>query len=189
MVFVRLAAVLLAALLLGACAQRDLDEAPVPLGEFRLGHNIVVTDKMQKVPISRDATGAEWEAAMKKAVADRFGRYQGEKFYNLGISVDAFALAPPGIPLVISPKSALVITATIFDDAAGKKLNEEGARFTIFESLDAGTVVGSGLTKTREEQMETLAFNAAKRVERWLTENPQWFGLPPLPPKPVAEEN
>jgi hypothetical protein len=29
--------------------------------------------------------------------------------------------------------------------------------------------------------MEILSYNAAKAVEGWLLENPEWFGLPPLP--------
>ena len=57
------------------------------------------------------------------------------RFYNIGIAVDGFALAPPGIPVVAAPKSVLVITANIWDDAAQTRLNAEGKQFTIFESL------------------------------------------------------
>lgn len=170
--------------LLAACARNDLAEPPVDLGNFVLGHNIVVADKVQKVPISRAATPEEWEAAMKKAVADRFGRYEGTKVYNVGIAVEAYALAPPGIPVVAAPKSVLVVTANVWDDAAGKKLNAEGKQFTIFESFDGDNVIGTGLTKTREQQMEALAYNAAKAVEGWFLENPEWFGLPPKPARP-----
>ncbi|WP_246831379.1 hypothetical protein [Pseudotabrizicola formosa] len=164
-------------LLLG-CARNDLAEPPVPLGNFALGLNIVVTDKTQKVPISRDASGAEWEAAMKKAVEDRFGRYQGTKLYNIGISVDGYALAPPGIPVVAAPKSILVVTANVWDDAARLKLNAEGKQITVFESLSGETVIGTGLTRNKQEQMDALAYNAVKRVEEWFLQNPEWFGLP-----------
>lgn len=166
-------------LLLG-CARNDLADAPVPLGDFALGLNIVVTDKTQKVPISREASGEEWQAAMKKAVADRFGRYQGTKLYNIGISVDGYALAPPGIPVVAAPKSILVITANVWDDAAGQKLNAEGKQITVFESLSGETVIGTGITRTKQQQMDALSFNAVKRVEEWFLENPEWFGLPPI---------
>jgi hypothetical protein len=174
-------------LLLAACGQSDLAEPPVPLGDFALGLNIVVADKVEMVPISRKATPDEWEAAMKKAVEDRFGRYEGTKLYNIGISVDGFALAPPGIPVVAAPKSVLVVTANIWDDAAQQKLNPEGRQFTVFESLSGDTVIGTGLTRTKKEQMDALSYNAAKKVETWLLENPEWFGLPPLPPKPAPE--
>ena len=173
----RLAVLGLCLALLGACAKSDLAEPPVDLGDFGLGLNIAVADHMQKVPISRDASVAEWEAAMIKAVDDRFGRYQGTHLFNIGISIDAFALAPPGIPVVLAPKSALVITANIWDDAKQLKLNPEGTRFTVFEGLSGDTVIGSGLTKTRAQQMATLSYNAVKAVEGWLVANPAWFGL------------
>lgn len=172
------------ALGLSACAGKsDLAEPPANLGNFVLGHNIVVVDNVQKVPISRDADPKDWEVSMKKAIEDRFGqkRYQGDRIFNLGISVDAYALAPPGIPVIASPKSAVVITASIWDDASQQKLNAEGVQFTVFEGLNGETVVGTGLTRTADEQMEALTYNAAKRVERWLLENPQWFGLSAAP--------
>lgn len=162
--------------LLGACASTaGLDDPPADLGGFVLGHNITVTDKMQTIPISRAATGAEWEAAMEKAVADRFGRYDGSRVYNIGIAIDGFALAPPGIPVVAAPKSVLVITANIWDDARQAKLNTEGKQLTVFENLDGENLIGTGLTRSREEQMAALAYNAAGAVEAWLVEHPEWF--------------
>ena len=165
---------------LSACQKNDLAEPPVPLGDFALGHNIVVTSNMQKVAISRNATPEQWEAALEKAMEERFGRYEGAKLYNIGISIDAFALAPPGVPLVLNPKSALGITVTIWDDAEQKKLNEEGKQIIVMEKMSEKTVLGSGLTQSAARQMEILSYNAAKAVERWLLENPEWFGLPPL---------
>lgn len=180
MILRNLMAVLLGAVLLASCQKNDLAEAPVPLGNFKLGLNIIVADNMKKVPISRPATVEEWETALTKSVGDRFGRYDGTKFYNIGIAVDGFALAPPGVPIVASPKSVLVITANIWDDASGTKLNAEGAQFTIFESFSGETVIGSGLTRSRQKQIEILSYNAAKKVEAWILENPEWVGLPKL---------
>jgi hypothetical protein len=173
--------------LLSACAREDLTVAPEPLGDFALGLNVVVSENVQKVPISRDATREEWKAAMVKAVDERFSRFDGTKLYNLGINVDAFALAPPGIPLVAAPKSVLVITANIWDDGAQKKLNEEGKQLTVFEQFSGeSAVLGSGLTKTKEEQMESLSRNAARAVEEWLRQNPQWFGM--IDTRPTAAD-
>ncbi len=160
-----------------ACQTNDLKEPPVPLGDFALGLNIAVADNLQKVPISREASKEEWVAAITKAVDDRFGRYEGSKAYNIGISIDAYALAPPGVPLVISPKSVLVVTANIWDDKSATKLNPEGKQLTIFEHMSADTAHGSGLTQTKEQQMEKLSYNAAKAVEKWLLTHPDWFGI------------
>lgn len=179
-------ALFLSLAVLAGCGANDLDEAPVPLGDFALGLNVVFADNVKKIPISREATVEELETAMKKAIEERFGRYQGTKLYNFGISVDTYALAPPGIPLIASPKSALVVTATLWDDAAQAKLNEEGKQFTVFEGTSAeSAVLGSGLTRTKEEQLERLTRNAAKEIERWMVQNPAWFGLTDGP-APVA---
>jgi hypothetical protein len=165
----------LALMALTSCAEKSLDEPPAALGNFALGLNIVVADTVQMVPISRPATVEELETAVIKAVDDRFGRYNGTKAYNIGIVVEAYALAPPGIPVVASPRSILVITANIWDDAAQKKLNEEGEQMMIFETFSAEGMIGSGLTKSREEQIAALAFNAALAVEQWFLQHPEWF--------------
>lgn len=170
------------AFLLSACTNPDDFDEPMPdLGDFSLGHNIVVASKMKKVAISRDASEEEWVAAMTEAIDERFGRYEGDKLYHLGISVEGYILAPPGIPLVLSPKSGLIVNVTVWDDAAGGKINEEPRQFTVLESFSGETVVGSGLTQTREEQMTNLARNAAKQIENWLLENREWFGAAPGP--------
>lgn len=173
----RLAALLGLCALLAACGTaEDLDEAPVPLGDFRLGHNIVVAPNLTQGPLSRDATQEEWIEAMTKAVGDRFGRYDGERFYNFGISVEGYVLAQPGLPVVASPRSALIVRVTVWDDAAQAKLNPEPEVVTVTEALSGETVVGSGLTQTREQQMENLAISAAKQIERWLVRQNRWEG-------------
>lgn len=169
----------LAGLLAGCAAKNDLAEAPVPLGDFALGLNIVVADNAQKSPVSRTATADEWEAAIKSAVDARFGRYEGTRLFNIGLAVEGYALAPPGIPVVAAPKSILIVAASVWDDAEQKKLNEEPKRLIVFESLSGDTVVGSGLTRTKAQQMEALSYNAAKAVEGWFLDNPEWFGLDP----------
>ena len=177
--------------LLGACAsgKRDLNEAPVPLGNFKLGHNVAVASKAQQGPLSRKASEEELVAAMKKAISERFDRYEGDKFYHFGISVEGYVLAAPGIPLVVSPKSILIINLTVWDDAAGKKLNEEVHQITVLETFGTGPIVGSGYTLTKEEQLEQLAQNAAKSVERFLVkkrEEEGWFSE--TAPTPEAAE-
>ncbi|MCA3511026.1 MAG: hypothetical protein IOC72_10245, partial [Rhodobacter sp.] len=168
---------LCAVILVAGCGARDLDEPPVDLGPFRLGLNVVVADNMQKVPISRDATVEEWETGLKKAVANRFGpsRYDGDRLYNIGINIDGYALAPPGIPVVAAPKSVVVVSANVWDDANHQRLNPEARQFTIFESLSGESVIGTGLTSTKTQQIDALSYNVAKALEGWFLDNPQWF--------------
>ena len=177
---------------LAACGgQADLDEPPVPLGDFRLGHNVAVSTKVQKVPLSRPATQDQLNAAVRAAVAERFDRYEGDKLYHFGISVESYLLAPPGIPLVASPKSAMIVRLTVWDDAAGKKMNEKPEQITVLETFGTGAVVGSGYTLTAEEQLKQLAQNAAKQIERYLVKQKTeegWFQPDPEAEADVAEE-
>jgi len=192
------AAGMMSLLLLGCTAPDPLGQAQIPMGDFALGFNIVVADNMQQVPPSRDATPEEWIAVISSEIDRRFGAYEGDKLYHIALSVDAYSLAPPGIPVLLSPKSVLVISANIWDDAAGVKLHEAPSQITIFEGASPDTIFGSGFTRDREEQMQILARNAAKRVQAWMLENPQWFGIDPdaanvalegldVPPDPLAE--
>jgi hypothetical protein len=176
----------LLALAIAACgAPERLDPPPAELANFRLGHVVVVAKNATQSPVSRTAEPEEWQAALDRAMRERFGRIEGEKYYHFGLHVDGFALAPPGIPVVVSPKSVLILSATIWDDEKQAKINEKPHQITVFESLSGDTVVGSGLTRTKQQQLDQLAFNAAAAIERWLLENPGWFPAPPPAPEPA----
>lgn len=167
--------------LLTACTSKDdLSEPPLPLGNFLLGHNIVIAAKAQRGPLSRDAKAEEWEAALKSAIGERFGRYKGDNHFHLGTHVDAYVLAIPGIPLVAAPKSVLIVSFNIWDDRTRQKLTDEAMQLTVFEHSEKNTfILGSGLTNSRETQIKNLSRNAARMIQRRLLENPEWFGLPP----------
>ena len=122
-----------AALALSACAAEDLSKPPSPLGDFDLGYNIVVAKNAEQVGPSRQATPAEWEAVMQDEIEKRTGRYDGNKLYHLGTAVDAYALAYPGIPVVLKPRSILVVTVNVWDDTAERRINAEPKQFTVFE--------------------------------------------------------
>ena len=176
----RKALFLLGFLVLAACAgSDDLNEPPVPLGDFALGHNVTVAPNLVKGPVSREADKEQFSNIMKEAVAERFGRYEGEKLYHFGISLEGYVLAQPGIPIVASPKSILILKFTIWDDAAGAKLNAEPEQITVIESFGGHTLLGSGYTQSPEQQMQGLARNAAKQIERFLVKKKReegWFG-------------
>ena len=174
----RLIVAFVAAAVLSACSSASSLDSPLEnLGNFKLGHNIVVADNAQIGPLSRAAEPDDWEAAMTTAIEDRLGRYQGEGLFHLGVTVEGYNLAVPGVPLVVSPKSVLIISVNIWDNSTREKLTEEPKQFTVFEALSGETIVGSGLTQNKAQQMENLSINAAAAIERWLVQNPQWFGV------------
>ncbi|MHA7870079.1 MAG: hypothetical protein ACX93U_21585 [Salipiger thiooxidans] len=185
----RLIPVLVLALGLSACAngQTDLQKPAEPIGDFKLGHAIVVAPNIVEGPVSRNATAEEWIASVDAALEERFRRQDGDKFYHLGVSVEGFVLAQPGIPLVFSPKSALIVRVTAWDDAAQKKLNDTPEEITVLESFSAETVVGSGVTQSREQQMRNLSANMALQIEKWMRrmqKNEGWFGGPDAGKRP-----
>ena len=132
----------------GCATSTEIDPEPADLGNFRLGHNIVVADNAQLIPPSRGAEPDEWEAILTSEIAKRFDRYQGEKPYHFGVAVDGYALAVPGVPILLSPKSALVISIAVYDNALADngrngKLAEKRKQITVLESFSGDTIVGS----------------------------------------------
>ena len=185
----RLTAVIALLGLLAACDTNNLKDPPVPMGDFAMGLNVVVEETAQTVPISRKAKPGEWKDAMTKAMSDRFGSYSGARLFNFGISIDGYELAPPGVPILASPKSALIATVNVWDDATQKQFNPGGKRLTIVEGISPESFIGSGWTQNRKQQMAKLAYKAALAVQDYLLDNPEIFGLPPKPhpteaPKP-----
>ena len=186
----RVLAVLMTFAMLAACnGAADLNKAPVGLGDFNLVHNIAVAPKAVKGPLSREVSKEELTKALTDATQERFGRYSGTRDYHFGMSVEGYVLAQPGIPLVFAPKSILIINLTVWDDALNKKLNEKPHQITVLESLDQGPIVGSGYTKSAQEQLKNLAQNAAKQIESYLVKQNKengWFEGSTEPPGAAA---
>lgn len=176
---------------LAACADQTpvSQQAVEPMGEFRLVHNIVTVNNIQKVEPSRDIEPEDWDNAVTEAIQARLGRYQGDQIYHLGVNILGYSVAVPGIPVVLAPKSVVVVDATVWDDHAGGKINPEPRRFMVFESASPDLFIGSGLTKTKDEQVANLAANVALQIEKWLRENEEWFARRPdtgeAEPEPV----
>lgn len=172
----RALAALLTALVLSACASgRELRDERAELQNFYLGHAIVVADTATVGPASRRAEPEEWQEVLGSELRRRFSRYDGDRLYHLGVSVDGYVLAIPGIPLVAAPRSVLILGVTLWDDAAGTKVNDTPHRITVLESLSGETVVSSGLTQSAAQQMQNLSQNAVLAIENWLASNPDWF--------------
>ena len=173
----KVAAVALGLGLLAGCTVNDLDGTPPPMGRFLLGHNVaIVVDEAEVGPASREIDDAAWVGALRTAVNDRFSRYDGDRYYHISVAVLGYVLAEPGIPLVLAPKSVLIADVRVFDDTAGgAPITEEPEQFTVFE--EGGEVLlGSGLTRTAEEQAASLSRNLAKQIHEWMLDNPEWFG-------------
>jgi hypothetical protein len=145
------------------------------LSSFDLGHTVVIGTTARKGPLSRNATAEEWVESLSAAVDTQIGRYDAGGLYHLGVSVDQFVLAVPGVPLVFSPKSILQVSVTVWDNAKAQKINETPEQILVFESFSGVSLLGSGLTKSREEQIAGLSANAAIKIENWLIENAAWF--------------
>lgn len=167
-------AALVAAGLMAACTPFDPDNLP-PLGDFRLGHNVVLAKDVQKGPFSRDATPEELTTALADAVERRLVGYDGDGLYHLGISIGGYVLAQTGVPVVYTPKSVMIFEVTVFDNDTGERLNEEPFRITAFEGLENTSIVGSGLVRTKEEQLANLANDGARQLHQWLIEHSDWF--------------
>lgn len=171
--------------LLAACggSQTPISQQPVePIGEFRLVHNIVTVNNLQKVQPSRDVSPEAWDLAVTEAMQARLGRYNGSQMYHIGVNLLGYSVAVPGVPVVLAPKSVIVAEATVWDNAKGAKINAEPKQFTVFESASPDLFIGSGLTKTKDEQVANLAANIALQVENWLRENEEWFARRPGAP-------
>lgn len=163
----------LIALILAACAAPAPKVAvkQAPLGNFKLGFVVVVADKVKKGPLSRTASQAELIAALKPKLQRAFGAYTGTKFYNLGVSVDAYVLAVPGVPIIASPSSLLLVTLSVWDDAKAKMILKKPKQFTIFEKISGKSLFGSGLTQNKEQQLDGLTDSAVRRIQKFMHDN------------------
>ncbi|MGV6803449.1 MAG: hypothetical protein ACWA49_04520 [Ruegeria sp.] len=181
--------------LMAACTQTQVYEDPEDLGQFKLRVNYAFADKAVQGPVSRDATPQEWTDAIQNAVDIRLGRYQGAQEYDIGISLEGYMLAPPGIPVIYNPKSTAIVLVNVYD-VNNKEFLAKGKQFQVLEDTTSGSALkGSGNERTKEEQMSGLALKVADRVEEWLAEEHKdngWFNtrsplIQPLEPDEVTQ--
>ena len=167
-------------LLSAACAAptRDLTEEIMPIGNFRLGQLVPRAEvQLAKGPLSRSASREEWMQAIDEAFTARLSRFEGGSYYHLGITAGGYVLAKPGIPFIAAPKSILIFTVIVVEDHTGKVLTEKPHQITVIERLTGGSILGSGFTLSRAQQMRDLSEKAARKTEDWLRKQP-WFNSP-----------
>lgn len=181
----RILALFSALILLAACGETRLDEAPEDLGAFQARVTHVYTEKALQWPLSRDADHSEWTAPIENALNTRLRRYAGAQQYDVAVTLEGFMLAPPGVPVLFSPKSAVVVNVFVYD-VANKKFLAKKHQMEIFESTTGeSALLGSGHARTKEQQIQGLAVNIADKVEEWMAENHKeqgWFA-----PRPAAD--
>ena len=107
---------------------------------------------------------------------------QGAQEYDIGISLEGYMLAPPGVPVIYNPKSTAIVLVNVYD-VRNKEFLAKAKQFQVLEDTTGESAfAGSGNARTREEQMNGLALKVADRVEEWLAEEHEengWFDRRP----------
>jgi len=174
---------IVAAVALASCAPLDDLEGPAPeLGQFRLGHVVVLADDVAYGPFSRTIPAEEIVATVERSVTERLGppRYDGDGLYHLGILVGGLVLAHPGLPTIYTPSSTMILEVNVFDNSTRAKLNAEPHEILVQEGIENTVpILGSGLVRGRSAQLRNLSFEAAEAIQAWLLENPEWFAPKP----------
>lgn len=163
------------AFVLVACEKTPKEEHFEPLGDFKLGYAVVVTTSTQVGPMSRKLPNEDFEASLTNELKRVFGGFEGSRYYHISLSVDGYVLAQPGIPLVLSPKSALIVTLNVWDDAKQALILEKPKQFTVLEKFSSKSILGTGYTMSAEEQLAGLTKSAVKQVYDYLKENEHLF--------------
>lgn len=177
---IRILALLTGMALLSACTESSVNEPPEELGAFKLRVNYTFAEKAVKGPVSRDATAKEWEIALKDALTSRLGRFDGPQEYDVAVTLEGYMLAPAGIPVLYSPKSTAIVNLFVYDVAQKKYLVKEHQMQVLEDTTQESLVVGSGHSRTKQEQMAGLALKVALRVEDYMAEGHEehgWFNL------------
>lgn len=174
----RIFALLTSLVLLVSCGETQLNEAPEDLGDFNMRVSFVYTDKARQWPLSRDAETSEWNAPIEQALEARLGRYKGEGQYDVAVTLEGFLLATGGIPVLVNPKSAAVVNVFVYDVSTKSYLVKKH-QMEIFESTTGeSALLGSGYSRTKEEQIDGLALNIVDALEEYMAEQHKengWF--------------
>ena len=177
---IRLTAFLASLTLLVACGETQMNEAPEDLGAFKMRVGHIYTDKALQWPLSRNAEGSDWNADLQAALDGRLRRYDGAQEYDVAITLEGFMLAPPGVPIVLSPKSVAVVNVFVYD-VAGQEYLAKKHQMEVFENTTGeSAILGSGHSRTKEEQIAGLSLNIVDAVEEWIAEQHLengWFDL------------
>ena len=131
------------------------------IGNFKLGHLVVKAENAQKGFFSRNASKQTLEKTLKEKLSKLLSNQNGDHFFHISAIVSGYVLAQPGIPVLLSPKSVLIIDVFIFDDQTQQKVFEKleeqfGANTNerIFTQLK-NKIATDGIIKTLREGIRT----------------------------------
>ena len=154
--------------LAGCFGPLDVQEPVKPIGDFALGYAVVVGPDMVKGPMSRDGDPDQIIASVKQAIETHLEPLSGTQLFHVAVKIEGYVLAQTGLPLLVSPQSALLLSVTIWRDESGQKLNSVPHQITVLEGPSERTLIGSGLSQSPDQQLENLARSAALQIEAWL---------------------
>lgn len=138
------------------------------LGDFRLGHNVIVAPKITRGEGSIVVPKQVFVGAVEKSNVEQFKVYSGSSLYHLGISLEGYTVSPPE---TLGFRSALIAAVTVWNDTTSSKLNQNPKVFTVTYdpmSTDVNTAT----------QVTNLSKKLSTEIEKWLviqnTES-DWF--------------
>jgi len=84
------------------------------------------------------------------------------------------------MPFVVGERWGLGVRGHVWGEEVGWQLHEEAEQIIVFEGSTAErAMLGSGIARSREEQMQNLARNAGRRMQVFMLQNPEWFNIDP----------
>ena len=144
-----------------------------------------------KRPMSRDGQKTEWVKQMNTAMEASMRSKEGSQEYDVAVTLEGFMLAPPGVPVLFNPKSVAVVNVFVYDVANEEFLADKHQMEVFEDTTGESVIVGSGHSRTKEEQIAGLALNIADAVEEWMAEQHKengWFAPRAETGKEASEE-
>jgi len=167
---IRILALVATMVLLAACEETKVNEAPEDLGDFKMRVSFVYTDKALQWPLSRAAKPSEWNEPIERALEARLGRYTGTGKYDVAITLEGFLLATGGIPVLVNPKSAAVVNVFVYDVTTKTYLAKEHQMKIFEDTTGESAIIGSGYSRTKAEQIDGLALRIVDGLEEYMAE-------------------
>ncbi len=150
-----------------------------PLGQFQAGPRRSSWPQRRQGPRHRaDATTMNGSPGSMRRSSRRFRRYDGDQFYHLGVRVEGYVLAAPGIPLVVRAQIGVIVTVTVCGRRRGHEAERRSpSRSPCSKRCRARRSSASGLTQTKEEQLTAAVAERRPEIENWLREHADREGL------------